>query len=86
MDAFRYWMEVVGTGVDGAGVLIVVIGASYSTIRFVAELLRHVAEAYRRYRQALGRAILLGLEFLVAGISSGPWWWRRPWTTSSCSH
>jgi len=67
MENFRAWMEVVGTAVDGAGVLIVVLGAAYSTLRFAWSLLSKVDEAYRAYRQALGRAILLGLEFLVAG-------------------
>jgi uncharacterized membrane protein len=68
MTEFRQVMEVVGTAVDGAGVLIVVIGALWATTRFA--LVGSRAEpggAYRAYRQDMGRAILLGLEFLVAG-------------------
>lgn len=57
-------MEIVGTAVDAAGVLIVVVGALLATGRFC---LQRTANAYRQYRQDLGRAILLGLEFLVAG-------------------
>ena len=67
MESFRAWMEVVGIAVDGAGVLIVVLGAGYSTFRFAWSLLSRGEGAYHAYRQALGRAILLGLEFLVAG-------------------
>jgi uncharacterized membrane protein len=40
----------------------------YSTARFATSLVRaKVPDAYKTYRQALGRAILLGLDFLVAG-------------------
>lgn len=64
MEHFRHIMEIVVTLVDAAGVLIVVVGALYATGLF----LRHRNEtAYRQYRQNLGRAIVLGLEFLVAG-------------------
>ena len=58
-------METVGDGIDTVGVAAIVIGAIYATAVFVREL--DASEAYRRYRQSLGRAILLGLEFLVAG-------------------
>ena len=64
MDSFRGVIELVGTAVDAAGVLVIVIGVLYATIQF---LLKRGPVAYQIYRQSLGRAILLGLEFLVAG-------------------
>jgi uncharacterized membrane protein len=67
MQYYRELMELVGRCVDAFGVLIIVIGAAVATGHFV---LRHMADfntAYRAYRQGLGRAILLGLEFLIAG-------------------
>lgn len=64
MDAFRRLMEVIGTTIDGIGVLIMVIGMLTATFRF---LLKPAAASYRVYRQDAGRSILLGLEFLVAG-------------------
>ncbi|MFO1412334.1 MAG: DUF1622 domain-containing protein [Burkholderiales bacterium] len=67
MESFRSVMEGVGTAVDAAGVAIVVIGAFFATARYVASFRRDGDAAYREYRQGLGRAILLGLEFLVAG-------------------
>lgn len=68
MNQFRDVMEVIGTCVDAAGVLLVVIGATIATGRYVAAAIRSPTEGtFRRYRQDLGRAILLGLEFLVAG-------------------
>jgi uncharacterized membrane protein len=60
-------MEVVGTAVDAVGVLIVVAGALFATARFLFGRRSEPVDPYRRYRQDLGRAILLGLEFLVAG-------------------
>lgn len=65
MTHFREFMEIIGITVDGAGVLIIVIGIVFASGRFVFRL--SDANAYRQYRQSLGRAILLGLEFLVAG-------------------
>jgi len=58
-------MDTLGTGLDAAGVVAIVAGAIYASALFFA----HVREvgAYLNFRQSLGRAILLGLEFLVAG-------------------
>src|SRR5438270_253332 len=67
MGYFRDVMEVIGTAVDGVGVLIVVAGALFATGRFLLPRREEPGGRYRRYRQDLGRAILLGLEFLVAG-------------------
>ncbi len=67
MGHFRYLMEVIGTGVDAVGVVIIVAGAIIATARFVFHMQGTPERSYRRYRQELGRAILLGLEFLVAG-------------------
>lgn len=66
MTQFRDVMEIIGEAMDGAGVLIVVIGATLATGRFVLRRNKE-PDPYRTYRQDLGRAILLGLEFLVAG-------------------
>ena len=59
-----------GSGLDIAGVAVTVCGAVIATGAFVRRLSRRDEEfsaAYRLFRQSLGRAILLGLEFLVAG-------------------
>jgi uncharacterized membrane protein len=64
MDDFRALMGLVGAAIDGAGVLVVVSGVFLATYRF---LFRIREDRYRAYRQDVGRAILLGLEFLVAG-------------------
>ncbi|MGZ6779708.1 MAG: DUF1622 domain-containing protein [Mycobacterium sp.] len=58
----------VGKGVDVAGILIIVVGATAASVQFVSPAHRGLSsDAYALYRRSLGRAILIGLEFLVAG-------------------
>jgi len=64
MDHFRHIMDIIGTGVDAIGVLIIVIGALIASIRF---LKNRSSTGYKQFREDFGRAILLALEFLVAG-------------------
>jgi len=65
---FQEIMDGVGKAVDAAGVAAIVIGAVIATLIAGAALLRRRTEdgVYHRYRQRLGRSILLGLELLVA--------------------
>lgn len=67
MNTFQTTMEQVGMFVDAAGVAVIVLGIIGATGR--ALLARPPAgfDRYTAYRQNLGRAILLGLELLVAG-------------------
>jgi uncharacterized membrane protein len=64
---YREIMQLIGTCVDALGVMIIVIGAAIATVRFLIGQRTDFNLAYRSYRQGLGRAILLGLEFLIAG-------------------
>jgi uncharacterized membrane protein len=59
----------VGTGLDVAGIAALVIGAVLAFI-FAAGILVRTQDAtgaYRGLRRSLGKAILVGLELLVAG-------------------
>jgi uncharacterized membrane protein len=67
MAYYRELMEGIGITIDAAGVLVIVVGALLSTWRFLFRRQDGPEGSYKRYRQDLGRAILLGLEFLVAG-------------------
>src|SRR5215831_1663724 len=67
MDRFREVMEIVGTAVDGVGVFIVAAGALVATVRLLARRAHNMGDYYSSYRQDIGRAILLGLAFLIAG-------------------
>lgn len=64
-DVFRG----IGTLLDAAGVAVIALGALVATSRLGLRFLRRRERtgAYQSYRQGLGRAVLLGLEFLVAG-------------------
>jgi uncharacterized membrane protein len=66
---FKSTVDSVSKVIDGAGVLVIVAGLVVATCAFVLALKdRDRAQlAYRVYRQQVGKAILLGLEFLVAG-------------------
>ncbi|MFY1654403.1 DUF1622 domain-containing protein [Solwaraspora sp. WMMB762] len=59
----------IGTTVDALGVLIILTGLVVGTVLYLRGAFRerNMRATYRRYRQDIGRAILLGLEFLVAG-------------------
>src|SRR6266480_1679794 len=67
MESFRRIMEVVGTSVDGVGVFIVAGGMLVATARLAARRAHETGNYYSLYRQDVGRAILLGLELLIAG-------------------
>lgn len=59
-------VEVVGKGIDAAGVVVIVLGGLAATAVAGTRLVARDVDTYRRYRQHLGRSILLGLELLVA--------------------
>jgi uncharacterized membrane protein len=66
---FEHLVERVSWGMELAGIAVIVIGAVAATVAFLLAVGRgsEIHALYRSYRRALGRAILLGLEFLVAG-------------------
>src|SRR6266487_1062334 len=65
---FRQLVELAGTGFEVAGVGILVIGAAIALGMYIIALVQRKdgSRAYRELRRDLGKAILVGLEFLVA--------------------
>ena len=61
-------ISIAGYGIETIGVLVIIVGSAVSSYRFLANL-RTEAEgtAYSTFRRQLGRSIILGLEFLIAG-------------------
>ena len=59
----------ISEGIDFAGVAIIAMGAVIGVLRCARDLLTQgrSVDAYNRLRTFLGRSLLLGLEFLVAG-------------------
>ena len=59
-------IQAVGEAVDILGVVAIVVGVAYAILDAALRGLRRVSPVYTRFRRVLGRAILLGLELLVA--------------------
>jgi uncharacterized membrane protein len=59
-------METLGQIVDVTGVVAIVLGVLIALIDATIRLLRRNGDTYERFRRMLGRAILIGLELLVA--------------------
>jgi uncharacterized membrane protein len=62
----RHVIELVGQAIEALAVVIIAIAIVHGTVRYLFNLNQKVADAYTLYRVQLGRALLLGLEFLVA--------------------
>ena len=62
----REFVEVAGTAAEIAGVVLIIGGLVIASARYLLPTGIGSAPRYQRYRQDLGRAILLGLEVLVA--------------------
>lgn len=66
--AFTDIISIAGYTIEALGVLVIILGSVVSSIAFLRGYRRQPeGEAYRAYRRQLGRAIILGLEFLIAG-------------------
>jgi uncharacterized membrane protein len=66
--SFEETIETIGKVVDVMGVAVIVLGIVYVSVVLAGRALSgdRSEESYKRYRHGLGRAILLGLEILVA--------------------
>ncbi len=66
--SFHDWIQSVGVVVDIGGVIVIAVGILISLGAFVIALVQRslFPDAYQTLRHSLGRAILLGLELLVA--------------------
>ena len=63
---FGQVISMIGEIIDVVGVLAIVIGVVYAILDAALRGLRKKSPVYDRFRRVLGRAILLGLELLVA--------------------
>lgn len=69
MINFSEFAQTAGQFLDGLGILVILGGIIFSSIAILFTIAKRngVHHTYRTYRQNLGRSILIGLEFLVAG-------------------
>jgi uncharacterized membrane protein len=66
MENFHTWVEFGASGIEAMAVTLIVTSFFFGSVRFLVQTSRHVANAYKGYKIFLGRALSLGLEFLVA--------------------
>lgn len=66
MHDFRLYIEYIARAIEAIGVLIISIGAAIALFKFIFPLQNNAHRSYRKLRHDLGKAILLGLEILVA--------------------
>ncbi|MFE7429136.1 DUF1622 domain-containing protein [Streptomyces sp. NPDC057545] len=66
---YRDLVEVLGTVAEGIGVAVIAVGSCVALVPYLMGTVRrrNSLDDYQLVRQRLGRTILLGLEFLVAG-------------------
>ena len=62
----RHWMELSALGIEVLAVATIVTAVAVGTVRFLIHLRTDPGDAYQTYKVRLVKALLLGLEFLVA--------------------
>ncbi len=68
VTAITRWVEHAATGIELLAVVIIVAVILTATVLYVSQVLAQQADVltYKNYRQQVARALLLGLEILVA--------------------
>jgi len=64
-----HWIEIAALAIGVLAVLIIVIAVVYSTVRYLYQIIVHHGrreEDYKSFRETLAKALMLGLEILVA--------------------
>ena len=65
---FTEIISIAGYAIEAIGVLVILVGSGISSFGFLRTYRQISGDAaYKSFRRALGRSIILGLEFLIAG-------------------
>ena len=67
-DGFDQVIKWVAVGIESIAIGIIVAGAIATTVTFLVRVIKEGAleDCYRKFRSDFGKAVLLGLEFLIA--------------------
>lgn len=68
-ETTKYWIEIAALAIGVLAVLIIVIAVVYSTVRYLYQITVHRGrgeEDYKSFKETLAKALMLGLEILVA--------------------
>jgi len=60
----HYWIELGALSIESLAVAVILIATAFGTLSFILHM--RVPDAYQQYKVRLGKALLLGLELLVA--------------------
>jgi uncharacterized membrane protein len=66
MGNVRPWIELAAAGIEVLAVAIMVGFILIVTVRWLLHIGQRIDGAYERYRVAVGRSLLIGLELLIA--------------------
>jgi uncharacterized membrane protein len=68
IQGFDQSIKWIAVGIESIAIGIIVLGAITTTLIFLVQVIKEGAldDCYRRFRSDFGKAILLGLEFLIA--------------------
>jgi len=66
MVHMRTWIEIAAAGIEALAVVIMVGFIAIATVRWLIHAGRIGEGAYERYRVAVGKSLLVGLELLIA--------------------
>ncbi len=60
------WIELPPLAIEVLAVVVITGTAFFASARFAVQALRRTPHSYRKFKEILGRALLLALEFLIA--------------------
>ena len=66
MPGLHQLAEFGASSMEAMAVILITGALTYASVRFLVHTGRHAPDSYQRYKVFLGRALSLGLEFLVA--------------------
>ena len=62
----RQWIELGALTIELLAVTVILVAVVFGTARFLVHMQQRVDDAYKQFKAHLAKALLLGLEFLVA--------------------
>ncbi len=67
-EGFEQLVKWVAVGIESIAIGIIVLGAITTTVIFIWRVIQEgtLEDCYRKFRSDFGKAVLLGLEFLIA--------------------
>ena len=66
MESLKQLIEWSATGIELITVLLILVATIFGSLRFLVHLNRQVSDAFKQYKEHLGKMLILALEFLVA--------------------